>query len=62
MTQLKIASYVLTHFRKSATVAKHTGPNESDASADSENEGATSDNPSDSNTGSASKGKKYGGT
>uniref|UniRef100_A0A671WV30 DNA helicase n=1 Tax=Sparus aurata TaxID=8175 RepID=A0A671WV30_SPAAU len=50
MTQLKIASYVLTHFRKSATVAKHTGPNESDASADSENEGATSDNPSDSNT------------
>uniref|UniRef100_A0A671WRK8 DNA helicase n=1 Tax=Sparus aurata TaxID=8175 RepID=A0A671WRK8_SPAAU len=60
MTQLKIASYVLTHFRKSATVAKHTGPNESDASADSENEGATSDNPSDSNTGSASKGKKYG--
>uniref|UniRef100_A0A671WUT1 DNA helicase n=1 Tax=Sparus aurata TaxID=8175 RepID=A0A671WUT1_SPAAU len=38
MTQLKIASYVLTHFRKSATVAKHTGPNESDASADSENE------------------------
>ncbi|XP_030252596.1 transcriptional regulator ATRX [Sparus aurata] len=42
--------------RKSATVAKHTGPNESDASADSENEGATSDNPSDSNTGSASKG------
>ncbi|XP_069027436.1 transcriptional regulator ATRX [Embiotoca jacksoni] len=42
--------------RKPATVAKHTGPNESEASAESENEGATSDNPSDSNTGSASKG------
>ncbi|XP_071313243.1 transcriptional regulator ATRX [Trachinotus anak] len=42
--------------RKSATVTKHTGQNESDASDDSENEGATSDNPSESNTGSASKG------
>lgn len=53
---------MLTHFRKPATVAKHTGLNESDTSPDSENEDATSDNPSDSNTGSASKGKKYGGT
>ncbi|XP_049440967.1 transcriptional regulator ATRX isoform X5 [Epinephelus fuscoguttatus] len=42
--------------RKSATVAKHTGPNESDTSGESENEGATSDNPSDNNTSSASKG------
>uniref|UniRef100_A0A8D2ZVT7 DNA helicase n=1 Tax=Scophthalmus maximus TaxID=52904 RepID=A0A8D2ZVT7_SCOMX len=42
--------------RKPSTAAKHTGLNESDASADSENEGATSDNPSDSNTGSTSKG------
>uniref|UniRef100_A0A3Q1FJ80 DNA helicase n=1 Tax=Acanthochromis polyacanthus TaxID=80966 RepID=A0A3Q1FJ80_9TELE len=42
--------------RKPAAVAKHTGQNESDASAESENEGATSDNPSDCNTGSASKG------
>uniref|UniRef100_A0A8D3C6T5 DNA helicase n=1 Tax=Scophthalmus maximus TaxID=52904 RepID=A0A8D3C6T5_SCOMX len=40
----------------------HTGLNESDASADSENEGATSDNPSDSNTGSTSKGMNCGGT
>uniref|UniRef100_A0A3Q1EI86 DNA helicase n=1 Tax=Acanthochromis polyacanthus TaxID=80966 RepID=A0A3Q1EI86_9TELE len=39
--------------------AKHTGQNESDASAESENEGATSDNPSDCNTGSASKGMNY---
>ncbi|XP_008282594.1 transcriptional regulator ATRX isoform X1 [Stegastes partitus] len=42
--------------RKPATVAKHTGQNESDASAESENEGATSDNPSDCNTGGTSKG------
>ncbi|XP_070769056.1 transcriptional regulator ATRX [Enoplosus armatus] len=42
--------------RKPATVAKHTGLNEADASAESENEGATSDNPSDSNTGGVSKG------
>lgn len=42
--------------RKPATVAKHTGKNESDTSAESENEGATSDNLSDSNTASASKG------
>ncbi|XP_041799426.1 transcriptional regulator ATRX [Chelmon rostratus] len=42
--------------RKPTTVAKHTGLNESDASAQSENEGATSDNPSDNNTGSVSKG------
>nr|XP_033489132.1 transcriptional regulator ATRX isoform X1 [Epinephelus lanceolatus] len=42
--------------RKSATVAKHTGLNESDTSGESENEGATSDNPSDNNTSSASKG------
>lgn len=50
--------FVLAHFRKPTTVAKHTGLNESDTSAESENEGATSDNPSDSNTGSASKGMK----
>ncbi|XP_040903531.1 transcriptional regulator ATRX [Toxotes jaculatrix] len=42
--------------RKPSTAAKHTGLNESDALAESENEGATSDNPSDSNTGSTSKG------
>ncbi|XP_072251997.1 transcriptional regulator ATRX isoform X2 [Leuresthes tenuis] len=42
--------------RKPATVAKSTVRNESDASADSENEGATSDNPSEGNTGSGSKG------
>ncbi|XP_070818931.1 transcriptional regulator ATRX [Chaetodon trifascialis] len=42
--------------RKPTTVAKHTGLNESDASAESENEGATSDNLSDSNAGSVSKG------
>ncbi|XP_037637124.1 transcriptional regulator ATRX isoform X2 [Sebastes umbrosus] len=42
--------------RKSATVAKHTELKESDASAESENEGATSDNPSDNNTSSVSKG------
>ncbi|XP_017279651.1 transcriptional regulator ATRX [Kryptolebias marmoratus] len=38
--------------RKPSTVTRHTGQNESDASADSENEAATSD----SNTGSGSKG------
>ncbi|XP_044218981.1 transcriptional regulator ATRX isoform X1 [Thunnus albacares] len=42
--------------RKPTTVAKHTGLNESDTSAESENEGGTSDNPSDSNVGSSSKG------
>ncbi|KAM4555400.1 transcriptional regulator ATRX [Odontesthes bonariensis] len=42
--------------RKPAAVAKSTVRNESDASAESENEGATSDNPSDGNTGSGSKG------
>ncbi|XP_042349136.1 transcriptional regulator ATRX [Plectropomus leopardus] len=42
--------------RKSTTVAKHTGLNESDTSAESENEGATSDDPSDNNTSSKSKG------
>ncbi|KAM7417838.1 hypothetical protein PAMA_017471 [Pampus argenteus] len=42
--------------RKPTTVTKHTGLNESEASTESENEGATSDNPSDSNMGSASKG------
>uniref|UniRef100_A0A3Q3W1Z0 DNA helicase n=1 Tax=Mola mola TaxID=94237 RepID=A0A3Q3W1Z0_MOLML len=41
---------------------KHTGTNESDVSAESENEGSTSDNPSDSNTGSASKGIRNGVT
>lgn len=55
-------SHVLTHFRKSAAVAKHTGQNDSDASAENENEGATSDNPSDNNTSSVSKGMNYGGT
>ncbi|XP_060934995.1 transcriptional regulator ATRX isoform X2 [Limanda limanda] len=42
--------------RKPTTAAKHTGPNESDSSAESDNDGAPSDNPSDSNTGSACKG------
>uniref|UniRef100_A0A7N6FH84 DNA helicase n=1 Tax=Anabas testudineus TaxID=64144 RepID=A0A7N6FH84_ANATE len=50
---------VLMCFRKPATVTKHTGLNESDASAESENEGATSDNPSETNTGSTSKGMNY---
>uniref|UniRef100_A0A8C4E5W4 DNA helicase n=1 Tax=Dicentrarchus labrax TaxID=13489 RepID=A0A8C4E5W4_DICLA len=45
-------------FRKSAAVVKHTGLNESDASSKSENEGATSDSPSDNNTSSVSKGTK----
>uniref|UniRef100_A0AAQ6AC07 DNA helicase n=1 Tax=Amphiprion ocellaris TaxID=80972 RepID=A0AAQ6AC07_AMPOC len=45
--------------QKPVAVAKHTGQNESDTSAESENEGATSDNPSDCNTGSASKGMNY---
>lgn len=57
--RLKYYSYVLTHFRKPATVAKHTELNESDASVESENEGATSDNPSDNNTSSVSKGVNY---
>ncbi|KAK2904027.1 transcriptional regulator ATRX isoform X1 [Channa argus] len=42
--------------RKPATVTKHTGLNESDASAESENEGAASDNPSERITGNTSKG------
>ncbi|XP_034398732.1 transcriptional regulator ATRX isoform X2 [Cyclopterus lumpus] len=42
--------------RNSTTVSKHTGPKESDASAESENEGVSSDNPSDNNTSSVSKG------
>ncbi|KAK2849279.1 hypothetical protein Q5P01_009113 [Channa striata] len=42
--------------RKSATVTKHTGLNESDPSAESENEGAASDNPSERITGNTSKG------
>uniref|UniRef100_A0A667Y8K6 DNA helicase n=1 Tax=Myripristis murdjan TaxID=586833 RepID=A0A667Y8K6_9TELE len=37
-------------------VAKHTGLKESDTSDDSENDGASSDNPSDSNVDSSSKG------
>uniref|UniRef100_A0A674N1B1 DNA helicase n=1 Tax=Takifugu rubripes TaxID=31033 RepID=A0A674N1B1_TAKRU len=37
--------------RKCATVVKHTGLDESDESAQSENDGATSDNPSDGNAG-----------
>lgn len=56
---LKYSSLVLKHFRKPATVTKHTGLNESDASAESENEGATSDNPSETNTGSTSKSMNY---
>lgn len=50
-----------TRFRKSTTVVKHTGLNESDDSAESENEGATSDNPSDNNSGGVSKGMKRRG-
>uniref|UniRef100_A0A674PER1 DNA helicase n=1 Tax=Takifugu rubripes TaxID=31033 RepID=A0A674PER1_TAKRU len=42
-------------YRKCATVVKHTGLDESDESAQSENDGATSDNPSDGNAGSGSK-------
>uniref|UniRef100_A0A3P9H4P6 DNA helicase n=2 Tax=Oryzias latipes TaxID=8090 RepID=A0A3P9H4P6_ORYLA len=42
--------------RKPTTVVKHTGENESDPSVDSNNEGATSDNPSEGNTSSRSKG------
>ncbi|XP_068596338.1 transcriptional regulator ATRX [Brachionichthys hirsutus] len=42
--------------RKCGPVLKHIRPNESDTSAESENEGAASDNPSDNNTGSVSKG------
>lgn len=48
---------LLSNFRKCTTVVKHTGLDESDQSAESENEGAASDSPSDSNTGSASKGR-----
>uniref|UniRef100_A0A7N6AUB8 DNA helicase n=1 Tax=Anabas testudineus TaxID=64144 RepID=A0A7N6AUB8_ANATE len=55
----KMLKPVLMCFRKPATVTKHTGLNESDASAESENEGATSDNPSETNTGSTSKGMNY---
>ncbi|XP_029296954.1 transcriptional regulator ATRX isoform X2 [Cottoperca gobio] len=42
--------------RKPASVAKHSGAKGPDSSAESENEGATSDNPSDNNTSSVSKG------
>uniref|UniRef100_A0AAQ4RFL3 DNA helicase n=1 Tax=Gasterosteus aculeatus aculeatus TaxID=481459 RepID=A0AAQ4RFL3_GASAC len=42
--------------RKPTTVCKHTGLKDSDASAESENEVATSDNPSDNNTSNVSKG------
>ncbi|XP_071773053.1 transcriptional regulator ATRX isoform X1 [Centroberyx gerrardi] len=42
--------------RKPAAVAKHTGLNESDTSEGSENEGASSDNPSEGNVDSLSKG------
>lgn len=52
-------NYFLSNFRKCTTVVKHTGLDESDESAESENEGATSDNPSDSNTGSGSKGRSF---
>lgn len=51
----RYSSYVPSCFRKPATVTKHTGLNESD-SAESQNEGASSDNPSDNNTGNTSKG------
>ena len=47
---------MLTHFREPTSAAKHTGLDESDTSAESENEGAASDNPSDNNTGSVWKG------
>lgn len=50
-------NYLLSNFRKCTTVVKHTGLDESDESAESENEGATSDNPSDSNMGGGSKGR-----
>lgn len=50
-------NYLLPNFRKCTTVVKHTGLDESDESVESENEGATSDNPSDSNTGGGSKGR-----
>lgn len=46
-------------FRKCATVVRHSGLDESDKSAESENEGSTSDNPSDSNAGSGSKGSRF---
>ncbi|XP_036069984.1 transcriptional regulator ATRX isoform X2 [Oryzias melastigma] len=42
--------------RKPTSVAKHTEENESAPSAESDNEGATSDNPSEGNTSSRSKG------
>ncbi|XP_030001206.1 LOW QUALITY PROTEIN: transcriptional regulator ATRX [Sphaeramia orbicularis] len=42
--------------RKSTTVSKHAALNETNASAESDHEGATSDNPSDSNTDTVSKG------
>lgn len=54
-----LSNNMLSNFRKCTTVVKHTGLNESDESAESENEGATSDNPSDSNTGSGSKGRSF---
>uniref|UniRef100_A0A669CPL0 DNA helicase n=1 Tax=Oreochromis niloticus TaxID=8128 RepID=A0A669CPL0_ORENI len=56
---VKIALDSLTYCRKPTSVAKHTDQNGSESSAESENEGATSDNPSDSNTGSVSKGMNY---
>lgn len=52
-------NYLPSNYRKCATVVKHTGLDESDESAESENDGATSDNPSDGNTGSGSKGRSY---
>uniref|UniRef100_A0A665WP00 DNA helicase n=1 Tax=Echeneis naucrates TaxID=173247 RepID=A0A665WP00_ECHNA len=58
----KLKPPVLPYVRKPATVAKHTGHDESDALVESENEGATSDNLSDSNTGSTSKGMFYDDT
>uniref|UniRef100_H2T6G5 DNA helicase n=1 Tax=Takifugu rubripes TaxID=31033 RepID=H2T6G5_TAKRU len=52
-------NYLPSDYRKCATVVKHTGLDESDESAQSENDGATSDNPSDGNAGSGSKGRSY---
>ncbi|XP_041845424.1 transcriptional regulator ATRX isoform X2 [Melanotaenia boesemani] len=42
--------------RKPTSTPKHTGQKESDSSAESENDGAASDNPSDGNTGNGAKG------
>lgn len=46
----------LSNFRKCTAVARRAEMDKSDESAESENEGAASDNPSDSNTGGGCKG------